>query len=56
MTMNGPIISVSGTGTWSPVGPINWWQFATYRLADGSVVTMPVTVAGDKITFGPRSA
>lgn len=49
--MNEPTIRIVGTATWTPKGPINWWQFATYKLADGSIIEMPVTVSGDRITF-----
>ena len=41
---------VSGSGTWTPKGPINSWQYATYRI-NGKLVTLPVTVAGDNISL-----
>ncbi len=37
------------TGTWNIDAP-NLFSFATYRMKDGSILTLPVDVAGDHIT------
>jgi len=39
-----------GTGTWNSDAPLSSFSVATYRRKDGTIVQMPVQVAGIEIT------
>lgn len=52
MEKNGPTLEGKreATGTWNVNLPLNFFSRAAYRMKDGKVIHLPVSVTGEKIT------